>query len=148
MIHTYSANFIHVIFATKNRLNLIPKQLEEKLWAYLRGIANNLKFKTLAVGGTTNHVHILTAIPTTVTVAEAVQKLKANSSRWMGEQGVAFQWQEGYGVFSVSPSLLKTAQAYIRNQEEHHAKRSFEDELRALLDKSGVPYDVEDLVVA
>jgi len=77
-----------------------------------------------------------------------VQKLKANSSRWLGEHGIKFQWQEGYGVFSVSPSLLTTVQAYIRNQEEHHRRRSFEEELRALLDKSGVPYDPERLFAA
>ena len=81
-------------------------------------------------------------------VAEAVQKLKANSSRWLGEHGVAFEWQGGYGAFSVSSSLLKTVQAYIRNQAEHHRKRSFEEEFRALLDKSGVAYDAERLFAA
>lgn len=132
MIHAYTANFVHIIFSTKNRLNSIPKQLRQKLWAYLHGIATNIKLKPLAVGGTSNHVHILVAIPTTMSVAEAVQKLKANSSRWLGELGVAFQWQEGYGVFSVSSSLLKSVETYIRNQEAHHAKRNFEDEFRTL----------------
>jgi hypothetical protein len=81
-------------------------------------------------------------------VSEAIQKLKANSSRWLGEQGIAFQWQEGYGAFSVSSSLLKTVQTYIQNQAEHHRRRNFEEEFRALLDKSGVEYDLEKLFAA
>lgn len=94
---------------------MIPQELQEPLWAYLRGIANNLKIKTLAVGGTANHIHLLLGLPPTMRLAEAIQKLKANSSRWLGEQGIKFQWQEGYGAFSVSPSLLGAVQAYIRN---------------------------------
>jgi REP element-mobilizing transposase RayT len=148
MSHTYSANFVHCVFSTKNRTNSIPAELQQQLWAYLLGIANNLSLKTLAVGGTTNHVHLLLALPTTMAVAETVQKLKANSSRWLSEHGIKFRWQEGYGVFSVSPSLLTTVQAYIRNQEEHHRRRSFEEELRAFLDKSGLPYDPERLFAA
>jgi putative transposase len=148
MPHTYIANFVHYVFATKGRRDSIPKDRQEQLWAYLLGIANNLHIKTLAVGGTTNHVHVLLGLPTTMTVAQAVQKLKANSSRWLNEQGVTFQWQEGYGAFSVSPSLLKTVQAYIRNQERQHAKRSFEEEFQALLEKSGVAYDREELFAA
>ncbi len=148
MAHTYSANYVHCVFSTKDRKNLIPPQLQEKLWAYLLGIANNLGVKTLAVGGMPNHIHILVGIPTKMPVAVVIQKLKANSSRWMGEQDIEFRWQDGYGAFSVSPSLLTIVQAYIRNQEEHHRKRTFEDELCGLLDKSGIQYDVENLFAA
>jgi len=148
MAHTYNANFVHCVFSTKDRRNTIPAELQQQLWAYLLGIANNLKIKLLAVGGAANHVHVLLSLPSTMTVAEAVQKLKANSSRWLGERGVAFQWQDGYGALSVSPSLLEAVKTYIRNQEEHHRKRSFEDEFRALLDKSGVAYDAERLFAA
>jgi len=148
MAHTYNANFVHCIFCTKDRENSIPRHLKENLWAYLLGIANNLKIKTLAVGGTTNHVHLLLGIPPTMTVAVAMQKLKANSSRWLGEQGARFRWQDGYGAFSVSPSLVAAVQAYIRSQEEHHRKRSFEEEFRALLDKSGVAYNPERMFAA
>jgi REP element-mobilizing transposase RayT len=145
MAHTYNAHFVHFIFTTKDRKDTIPKELQEQLWAYLLGIANNLKIKLLAAGGTTNHVHLLLGLPATIGAAEAIQKLKANSSRWLGEQGIKFQWQDGYGAFSVSPSLLDTVQTYIRNQAEHHQSRSFEEEFRALLDKSGVAYDAEKL---
>lgn len=70
-----------------------------------------------------------------------MQKLKANSSRWLANNGGEFEWQKGYGAFSVSPSQLPSVQSYIRNQPEHHRRRNFEEEFRALLDKSGVTYD-------
>lgn len=148
MSHTYTANFVHCVFSTKERRNLIPETLHEQLWAYTLGIANNLNLKSLAIGGTSNHIHALIGIPTKMSVAESVQKLKANSSRWLGEQGIRFQWQEGYGAFSVSTSMLDTVKAYIRNQKVHHAKRTFEDEFRAFLDKAGIPYDSEHLFAA
>jgi REP element-mobilizing transposase RayT len=148
MSHTHAANFVHCVFSTKERRDLIPTVLQDQLYAYLIGIADNLGFKVLAAGGTQNHVHLLIGLPTSLTLSEVVQKLKANSSRWLGENGVRFEWQKGYGAFSVSPSLLTTVQAYIRNQAEHHRKRSFEEEFRALLDKSGVPYDAERLFAA
>jgi putative transposase len=148
MSHTHAANFVHCVFSTKERRGLIPAELQERLYAYLIGIADNLGFKVLAAGGTSNHVHLLIGLPTSLTLAEVVQKLKANSSRWLGENGLKFEWQNGYGAFSVSPSLLTKVQAYIRNQAEHHRKRSFEEEFRALLDKSRVEYDAERLFAA
>jgi putative transposase len=148
MSHTHAANFVHCVFSTKERHNLIPTDSQEQLYAYLIGIADNLGFKILAAGGTSNHVHLLVALPPALTLAEAMQKLKANSSRWLRNNGAAFEWQKGYGAFSVSPSLLPTVQAYIRNQPEHHKKRSFEEEFRALLDKSGVAYDADRLFAA
>ena len=148
MSHTYTANFVHCVFSTKERRNLIPEELHEQLWAYLLGIANNLNLKSLAIGGTSNHFHALIGIPSKMSVAESVQKLKANSSRWIGEQGIRFQWQDGYGAFSLSPSMLSTVQAYIRNQKVHHAKSTFEDEFRLLLEKAGISYDLEHLFAA
>ena len=141
MSHTHAANFVHCVFSTKDRHDMIPAELQERLYAYLIGIADNLGFNILATGGTSNHVHLLIGLPPALTLAETIQKLKANSSRWLGEHRVQFEWQKGYGAFSVSPSLLKTVQAYIRNQAEHHRKRSFEEEFRALLEKSGISYD-------
>jgi putative transposase len=141
MSHSYVANFVHCVFSTKDRREIIPADLQEKLWAYLIGIERNLKIEMLAVGGTGNHVHLLMGLPSTLALAEAVQKLKANSSRWMGEKGLDFAWQKGYGAFSVSPSLLDTVKEYVRNQAQHHEKRDFEEEFLALLRKSGVAFD-------
>ncbi len=88
-----------------------------------------------------NHVHLLLALPASCTLSSAVQRLKANSSRWMNEQGVLFAWQEGYGAFSVSPSQLERVKEYIHNQPEHHKRPNFEEEFLAFLRKSGVEYD-------
>lgn len=70
-----------------------------------------------------------------------MMNLKVNSSRWMGEQGINFAWQKGYGAFSVSSSHVENVIRYIRNQKEHHKKRSFEEEFIALLKKYKVDYD-------
>jgi len=148
MSHTHAANFVHCVFSTKDRRDLIPAELQERLYACLVGIADNLGLKILAAGGTSNHVLSLVGLPPALTLSEAMQKLKANSSRWLGENDLQFEWQKGYGAFSVSSSLLPTVQAYIRNQAEHHRKRSFEEEFLALLKKSSVAYDAERLFAA
>ena len=141
MAHTFSRNHIHVVFSTKDRRNTIPKEWQLRLWAYLTGICKNHEMIALAVGGTENHVHILLHLPPKLAIAKAVALLKPNSSKWMGEYGIKFSWQEGYGAFSVSSSNVDQVTRYIQNQEAHHRKTSFEDEFRALLRKHGVEYD-------
>jgi len=143
MPHAYTANFVHCVFSTKERRDTIPAEIQEKLWAYLIGIAGNLRIEMLAVGGTRNHIHVLIGLPAKIPLSEAVQKLKANSSRWVGEHSVEFEWQKGYGAFSVSPSMVATVKAYIRNQAQHHKNRNFEEEFLALLRKSGVAFDAD-----
>ncbi|MGH9523635.1 MAG: IS200/IS605 family transposase [Terriglobales bacterium] len=119
----------------------IPDEKLDELWAYLSGIADNHGVATIAIGGISNHVHLLIAIPQTMSVASAVNVLKANSSRWMHEHAKDFEWQKGYGAFSVSPSQVEPVKKYIRTQAEHHAKHTFEEEFVSLLGKCGVPYD-------
>jgi REP element-mobilizing transposase RayT len=104
MPHTYSTNMIHFVFSTKERANLIPEHIRESLYAYLFGIGKNVGIEIIAMGGTANHIHILIALPPKQPLSYAVRDLKANSSRWMRENGLAFSWQEGFGAFSVSPS--------------------------------------------
>lgn len=84
---------------------------------------------------------MLIALPASTTLAKAIQTFKANSSRWIGEHGIGFAWQQGYAAFSVSASNRNAVVKYIERQAEHHRKRSFEDEFVALLKKSGVSYD-------
>jgi REP element-mobilizing transposase RayT len=144
MSHAYSGTCLHIVFSSKERRDSIPANLEEKLWAYLFGICRNLKIPMMAVGGTCNHVHILISLPATVGLSDAIKELKANSSRWLGEHGVDFQWQKGYGAFSVSPSNLDVVQQYIRNQEEHHRKRTFDEEFSRSYRKSGISFAAEE----
>lgn len=138
MAHTYASNFIHCIFSTKERKPLLTAERMADLFAYLGGIAKGEGFDLICAGGMPNHVHLLIVLPPRVALAAAVQKLKGSSSRWMGP---GFSWQEGYGAFSVGPSQVPVVKRYISNQEQHHRKRSFEDEFIALLRNCGVEYD-------
>lgn len=88
-----------------------------------------------------DHIHILLQIPPVLTLSKAVATIKANSSRWAGEEGHKFAWQQGYGAFSVSASIIPVVVQYIQNQEEHHKKMDFETEFVALLKKHGVEFD-------
>ena len=141
MPHSYANNLLHVVFSTRERRPTIPASALAELWAVIAGIGRNHRLAMIKVGGMADHVHILFALPADVTLAHAVQVLKANSSRWMRQQVREFSWQQGYGAFSVSASAAGVVKKYIENQAEHHKRRSFEDEFLALLKKSGVPYD-------
>ena len=141
MAHTFSRNHVHLVFSTKDRRNIIAKEWQPRLWAYLGGICKNNEMVALAVGGTENHIHILFRLPPKLALAKAVLLLKTNSSKWMGVQREDFSWREGYGAFSVSSSNLEQVIRYIESQEAHHRKTSFEDEFRALLQKHDVEYD-------
>ena len=141
MSHTYCTNLVHCVFSTKDRINLIPDEVRERLYAYLFGIARNVNMEILALGGTANHVHMLMALPAKQSLSNAIRDLKANPSRWMSENGPRFTWQEGFGAFSVSPSQVSAVKHYIRSQAEHHKKQTFQDEYRAFLTKHGLEGD-------
>jgi len=135
---------MHLVFSTKERKKLIPPAWRERLWAYIGGIARENKMKALAVGGTDDHMHVLASLPSTMSVAKAVQLLKGGSSKWLHEtfpEGKEFAWQEGYGAFSIGISAVDDTIAYIERQEEHHRKRTFEEEFVAFLDRHGIEYD-------
>jgi REP element-mobilizing transposase RayT len=95
----------------------------------------------IAINGMSDHAHVLFHLPPTVALAKAVQLIKTNSSKWMNEHGRRFAWQDGYAAFSVSVSNTATVAKYIRNQEQHHHKMTFEQEYRALLKKHGIEPD-------
>jgi putative transposase len=130
---------VHCIFSTKERRNLIDEP--HALWCYLSGVAKAKQIPLITAGGTPNHVHLLLDLPTTIQVAEAVQQLKGNSSRWLNRPRAPFAWQQGYGAFSVGQSQRQTLVDYIARQEEHHKKWSFEQEFVATLQKYEIAYD-------
>ncbi len=116
------------------------------MWAFIGGIARKNGFTAVAVGGMHDHAHALLAIPATMPLAKAVQLIKGGSSKWCNENLPRhFAWQEGYAAVSVSPSQKETVAHYIHNQQEHHASRTFEDELVELLRKSGIDFDPNDV---
>ena len=135
--HSLVSNRIHVIFGTHDRAPSIPEGKKQELWAYMIGIGRNLKIPVIAVGGMRDHAHLLIALPPAITLAAAVQKFKANSSRFLGRE---FEWQQGYGAYSVSASAVNTTVAYIRNQEKHHARRDFAAEMRAFAKANGIDW--------
>ncbi len=139
MKHTRVCLRVHCIFSTKDRAPAIPENLQARTWAFIGGIAKNLGMTAIAVGGIADHAHVFLLLPATMPLAEAMQKIKANSSRWLREQsGKPFQWQEGYAAFSVSLSHTEATVAYILNQRRHHQRRSFDQEMTAVLRKHGM----------
>jgi REP element-mobilizing transposase RayT len=116
MAHTFVRNHVHMVFGTRERRPFIKPAIEEKLWAYIRGIARNYEMDLHAIGGMPDHIHLLVAIPAKLSVADAVRVVKANSSKWMNESGHLFGWQKGYAAVSVSASNLSVVMDYI-NQE-------------------------------
>jgi REP element-mobilizing transposase RayT len=144
MPHSYVQCRLHCIFSTKGRRNLIPADVQPRLWAYIGGIARDNGLTALAVGGTSNHAHALLAIPATITIAKAIQLTKAGSSAWLHETFPTmsgFAWQEGYAAFSVSASRIDETVHYIQHQYEHHRTLSFEDEFKRFLERHAVEYD-------
>jgi putative transposase len=139
--HTYAQNVIHVVFSTKDRRKLMPNEFRPQMWAYAAGICKKFDIPVLAVGGMEDHIHFLLQIPPTITLAKAVLAIKSNSSRWASEEGHKFAWQQGYGAFSVSSSVVPTVIRYIQNQEAHHKKMSFDAEFLALLKKHAIEFD-------
>ncbi|HXE91705.1 MAG TPA: IS200/IS605 family transposase [Terriglobales bacterium] len=141
MPQSFVSNNLHIIFSTRERRPMIPREIQKRLWAYLAGIARNIGGHPMAIGGTEDHVHILAALPADLSIAKAVNLLKSNSSKWMGEQGREFAWQRGYGAFSVSVSNLASVTEYIESQEEHHRRRDFKQEFIALLKRLRIEFD-------
>jgi len=145
MPQSLSAVYIHLVFSTKERKPFLrDRDMRESLHAYLGGISKTLDCPPITVGGTEDHVHLLTRFGRTITQAEWVKELKRVSNLWLKEQSrtyADFQWQGGYADFSVSPSNLERVKIYIANQEDNHRKLSFQDELRALLRKHKAEWD-------
>jgi REP element-mobilizing transposase RayT len=141
--------YLHVVFSTKERHPFLrDPEMRRNMHAYLAGTCKNLECPALIVGGDTEHVHLLCRLSKKLAVSDLVQELKRGSSKWAKERAkekapdmAKFYWQNGYGAFSVSPSHVDALMKYIRSQEEHHRKESFQDEFRRLCRKYGVEVD-------
>ena len=149
MANTFTKLNIHIVFHVKSTGITIRKEDLGQVFAYIGGIIQNVGGYPITVGGITNHIHILATMPKTMSVSEFVQKIKANSSKWIktiDEYYETFAWQEGYGAFCVSPSLLKKTIRYIETQEQHHHEISVRDEFIQFLKENGIEFDERYLI--
>jgi putative transposase len=144
MANTFSQIYFHIVFSTKDRVDFITRDIEQRVWASIGGIAKNHRMKALQVGGIDNHAHALISSSTTHSPADIAQLIKGNSSSWIHTEFPhlqKFAWQDGYGVFSVSRSVVPEVIEYIKNQREHRKKQSFEEEFVSLLKLHEIDYD-------
>jgi REP element-mobilizing transposase RayT len=148
MTHTFTRQLLHIVFSTKGRQPLIAPEIRPRLYGYMRTISDDLRVTIVALNGVEDHVHLVADLPAALSTAEYLTKLKAHSSRWTrGEfPELDFWWQRGYGAFSVSPSNLSTVQGCVDRQEQHHAKMSFDEELRKIVASHGLVFDERALL--
>ena len=134
---------LHIVFSTKGRTPfLADPAVRVEMNSYLAGALRNLGSPAVTIGSDRDHVHILCSLSKNLSAAKVVEEIKKSSSKWAKTKGLRhFQWQRGYGAFSVSPSNVERVRKYIQNQERHHARVSFQEEFRLLLQKNGVQYD-------
>lgn len=145
MPQSLSRVWLHIVFSTKNRQTFLrDENLREEMFRMLAHHANETGCPSVKVGGWIDHVHILCGLSRTVTIAQLLEVLKRETSKWAKQRDATwsgFYWQGGYGAFSVSQSLLDQVIEYIERQPEHHQRLSFQDEFRALCAKHGVEID-------
>jgi REP element-mobilizing transposase RayT len=144
MSQSHSCVLIHLVFSTKNRADMLPRDPYPELHAYASGILKDQKCHLIEMNNVADHVHVLFDLHRTTAIAEVVMHLKKGTSRWLKEQSARFarfDWQEGYGAFSIGRSQREDVVTYILSQQEHHARTSFQDEFRTLLDRYDIEFD-------
>jgi REP element-mobilizing transposase RayT len=144
MSDSYTNLLYHIVFSTKDRRPLITPAYEVRLYDYIGGTIRSLGGICLELNGTQDHVHLLAKLRPTRAVSDVLRELKANASGWMHEVFPSlknFNWQRGYGAFTVSHSNVESVRRYMAGQKEHHQKVSFRDEFIQFLKANGIEYD-------
>ena len=144
MPQSLSSILVHLVFSTKNREPFITTAIETELHPYVATILREHHSPSLIIDGTADHIHALFALGRTITVADLVEEVKTNSSKWIKTKGAEFKnfhWQKGYGAFSIGQSNVEQLKRYIRNQKQHHRRVTFEDEYRNFLKRYQVKFD-------
>ena len=141
---SYTCLRYHLVFSTKDRRPWISPDLLPRLCEYLGGMIRQQGGYSMLINGPQDHLHVITGLSPTISVSDALRDLKANSTNWIHETFPdlkVFCWQDGYAAFTISPSVLDRAVKYVQNQQEHHKKVTFEEELKWLLENHGIKYD-------
>ena len=132
---------VHIVFSTKDRIGLIPPELEDELFRYIHGVIKKHGGRLIIVGGMSDHVHILVSLGKS-DIPKLIGSIKRSTSVWMKRRGVSkFYWQKGYGAFSIGQSQVAEVSRYIKNQKAHHSKQDYQNEFRALCRKYEVEID-------
>ena len=135
---------VHIIFSTKERRPWLSQEIRPRLWAYQSRILQNLECSSITIGGVEDHVHVSCNLTKKAAPMKVLELLKKDSSKFvksLRSDLAAFHWQDGYGLFSVSPSHLDVLREYILHQEAHHKKETFQEEFLRILKKYQAPYD-------
>jgi putative transposase len=144
MPQSLSSILIHLVFSTKNREPFIKPIIEKELPPYMARIFRALKSPSLAIDGTADHLHILFSLSRVIKIADLVEEVKTESSKWIKTKGREFKnfhWQNGYGAFSIGQSQVAILKRYIARQKIHHQRVTFQDEYRKFLKSYGIDYD-------
>lgn len=144
MPQSLSSILVHLIFSTKNREPFITTAIEPELYPYMAKIFRALKSPSLSIDGTSDHIHILFSLSRVIKVADLVEEVKTESSKWIKTKGPElknFHWQKGYGAFSIGQSQVPVLKRYLARQRIHHRRITFEDEYRKFLKSYGIDYD-------
>jgi putative transposase len=141
---TFTQMYIHLVFAVRNRENVLSKEIRPRIFEYIGGILVGLKHKPIIINGVSDHIHILFGLNPAISVSDTVHDIKRSSSLFINENRLVpgrFYWQEAYGAFTCSKMELKNVSQYIENQEIHHSGKAFRIEYIDILEKNGIDYD-------
>ncbi len=149
MPNTYSQIYLHIIFSPKSRESLILPDFEDKIYQYISGIIKKLDQNLIQINGMKDHIHLLVRLKPAIAPSIFVQKIKSNSSKWINEQNFIdskFSWQSGGGIFSIDYRRVSKVSTYIKNQKEHHSKKTFKEEYLDILKAYDIDYNDEYLI--
>lgn len=143
MANTYSQIYVHIVFAVKGRVSLIPTESKVDIHKYITGIVKNKECKMFVINSMPDHLHTLIGLNPKVSISDLVRDIKSNSTAFIKQKiGIpSFAWQEGYGAFSYSRSQRQNVIQYIEEQEKHHQKKTFREEYMEFLKAFDIPYD-------
>jgi REP element-mobilizing transposase RayT len=144
MANTFTQIYLYLVFAVQDRVSLIKSEWKDDLYKYISGIVRNNKHKIIAINGVSNHLHLFIGYKPHQLIPDLLQDIKGSSSKWINNKRFVkgrFTWQEGYGAFSYSHSQIDNVVKYINNQEQHHKKKTFQEEYLQLLKRFNVSYN-------
>ena len=144
MPQSLSSILIHLIFSTKNREPFLTPGVDAELYPYMASVFKAMKSPALIINGTTDHLHTLLTLSRVVTIADLVEEVKTETSKWIKTKGREFRnfyWQSGYGAFSIAQSQVPSVKRYVERQKEHHRYITFQDEYRKFLKAYDIEYD-------